>query len=114
VENAGGEIMEKNIPQKRGILRAMLSAWGILLVAVICAAGFIAPVSAEDSVSVSCYNLEKSQHPLGSVVVYDTSRAAMTCNSVYYDCKGRCIGCFSDSDYLDAVCVDVRGTIFLK
>ncbi len=86
----------------------------ISAVTVILAIGFVATAYAEDSVSVSCYNLTKSQHTLGNVVLFDTSQAAGACNSVYYDCKGSCVGCFSDSDYLDVVCVDTRGTIFLK
>ncbi len=104
--------MGKNILKIRRLLYTVLL--GISAVTVISAAGFIASAYAEDSISVSCYNLEKSPHILGNVVVYDPYRAAMACNSVYYECKGRCVGCFSDSDYLDVVCADASGTIFLK
>jgi hypothetical protein len=105
--------MEQKIIQTKKKLNALLLL-GITTVAVLAAVGFFVPARADNGVSVSCYNMEKSQHTLGNVVVYDTSQAAKACNSVYYDCKGKCIGCFSDSDYLDIVCVDIKGTLFLK
>lgn len=104
--------MKENGPKRGGAYSPALlwgSIFSVLLVAALGAQAF-----AEDSISVSCYNLQKSQLSLGSIVVYDTAQAALACNSAYYDCKGRCIGCFADSDYFDAVCVDVRGTMFLK
>jgi hypothetical protein len=105
--------MEQKISQIKKKLKALLLL-GIWTVAVLSAVGFIVPALAENGVSVSCYNIQKSEHPLGNVAVYDTSQAAKACNSVYYDCKGNCVGCFSDSDYLDTICIDIRGTIFLK
>ena len=104
--------MKRNRPKRRGAYRPALlwvSIFSVLLVAALVAQTF-----AEESISVSCYNLQKSRLPIGSVVVYDTAQAALACNSTYYDCRGRCVGCFADSDYFDAVCVDVRGTMFLK
>lgn len=74
----------------------------------------LAEVFADESITVSCYNLEASELPVGNAVVFDTSTAAAVCNSMYYSCKGRCVGCFTDQDYVDAVCVDVSGTTFLK
>jgi hypothetical protein len=105
--------MGKRIFQPRKIPYVMLLR-GVAAAAIIAAAGFASQTFGDAGVSVTCYNLQKSEHPVGSVVAYDTSRAAAACNSVYYDCRGRCVGCFSDSDYLDVVCVDTRGTIFLK
>jgi hypothetical protein len=76
--------------------------------------GFMEPIFAEESISISCYNEVKSSWPVGNVSVFDIALAAQTCNLMYYDCKGRCIGCYQDSDYIDNVCVDARGNTFLK
>ena len=99
--------LKKGGANRRALLRGII--FSVLVVAALVAQAF-----AEESISVSCYNLQKSQLALGTIVVYDTAQAALACNSAYYDCKGRCIGCFADSDYFDSVCVDVRGTMFLK
>ena len=87
---------------------------GSIIILLVVAMGPIVQVFADESITVSCYKLQDSEISLGHVVVYDTSQAALACNSHYYDCKGRCVGCFTDQDYLDSVCVDVRGTMFLK
>jgi hypothetical protein len=71
----------------------------------------ILPVSAEESMSAYCYRDGRS---IGSVVIFDVSNAAFACNNFYYDCKGKCIGCFNDSDYIDYVCVDTSGRTFLR
>ncbi|HXX82029.1 MAG TPA: hypothetical protein VEI46_10805, partial [Thermodesulfovibrionales bacterium] len=76
--------------------------------------GFITPVFADDSISVSCYKDARSSWSLGNVAVYDVAEAAQACNTMYYDCRGRCIGCYQDFDYVDSVCVDMRGNTFLK
>jgi len=51
---------------------------------------------------------------VGSVVVFDVATAALACNNLYYDCKGRCIACYQDFDYVSNVCVDNAGNTFLK
>jgi len=71
----------------------------------------ILPVSAEESITAYCYRDSRS---LGSVVVFDTLNGATACNNLYYDCKGKCIGCFHDFDYVDYVCVDTSGRTFLR
>jgi hypothetical protein len=71
----------------------------------------ILPVFAEDSITAYCYRDNRS---LGNVVVFDVSNAAAACNNLYYDCKGKCIGCFNDNDYVDYVCVDKSGRTFLR
>jgi hypothetical protein len=105
--------MKKKSLHTKG-MRYAIFFWCISAITAIAAMVCTAPTRADQSVSVTCYNLEKSQLSVGSVVVYDTSRAAQTCNAVYYDCKGRCVGCFSDSDFIDAVCADETGALFLK
>jgi len=71
----------------------------------------IVTVSAEESISVFCYRDGRS---LGNVVVFDVANAANACNNLFYDCKGKCIGCFNDYDYIDYVCVDRSGRTFLR
>jgi hypothetical protein len=71
----------------------------------------ILPVSAEDNITVRCYLGNRS---VGNVTVFDTSTAAAACNSVYRGCKGQCIGCFHDFDFVDYVCVDMAGHTFLR
>jgi hypothetical protein len=71
----------------------------------------ILPVTAEESITAYCYRDGRS---LGSVVIFDTSHAVTACNNVYYECKGKCIGCFHDFDYIDYVCIDASGRTFLR
>ncbi|HSB52603.1 MAG TPA: hypothetical protein VLD40_08080 [Dissulfurispiraceae bacterium] len=69
-------------------------------------------LSAEESVSVACY---LGDNVVGDgVEVFDTSTAARVCNSMFYDCGGRCVGCFIDSDYGEDVCVDMNGRTFVR
>jgi hypothetical protein len=71
----------------------------------------IVPVSAEESTPAYCYRDNRS---IGSVTVFEDSDAAAMCNSFYYDCKGKCIACFHDFDYVAYVCVDPSGRTFLR
>jgi hypothetical protein len=71
----------------------------------------IMPVSAEESITAYCYRDNRS---IGNVAVYENSNAAEVCNSFYYDCKGKCIACYHDFDYVDYVCVDMSGRTFLR
>jgi len=84
---------------------------GVALVIVLALIQIILPVSAEESMTAYCYRDGRS---LGNVVIFDTANAAAACNNLYYDCKGKCIGCFHDSDYIDYVCVDGSGRTFLR
>ncbi len=106
--------MEKYKPQQgESFVTTVLKA-GILSGIVVFATGVAAPVFADESISISCYKDAKSRWPVGRVTVFDVADAAQTCNSFYYDCRGRCIACYQDSDYIDNVCVDMRGNTFLK
>ena len=84
---------------------------GIAMVIFLTLIQIILPVSAEESITAYCYRDSRS---LGCVVVFDVSNAASACNNLYYDCKGKCIGCFNDYDYIDYVCVDRSGRTFLR
>ncbi len=89
--------------------------WSALLsMTVIMATGLMAPIFADESISISCYKDAKSSWSLGNVTVFDVTEAARACNSMYYECRGRCIGCYQDFDYIDNVCVDMQGRTFLK
>ena len=106
--------MERDKLQKRESFLAMFFETAILLGIVLIVAGFMTPAYAEESFSVSCYKDAKSSLSVGSVVVFDVATAALACNNMYYDCKGRCIGCYQDFDYVSNVCVDNWGNTFLK
>ena len=106
--------MKKYRLQKRGSFASLLFGVALSCVMVVIAAGFMSPVLADDSISVSCYKDAKSSWSVGRVVVFDVAEAAQACNSMYYDCRGKCIGCYQDFDYVDNVCVDMRGNTFLK
>lgn len=105
---------------KRGDLKMDILLWellfvtALLVVMAMTAASLTVPAYADESTSISCYNEAKSSWPVGNVSVFDIAQAAQICNSMYYDCRGRCIGCYQDSDYIDNVCVDIRGNMFLK
>jgi hypothetical protein len=106
--------MKRGRVQMKDSVLAMLSVIALLSVMMIIVTGFMVPAYADESISISCYNEAKSSWPVGRVEVFDVAQAAQACNSLYYDCKGRCIGCYQDSDYLDNVCVDMWGNTFLK
>lgn len=100
--------------RRRGAYRKAL-LWGIVFSSLLFAAmGPAAQAFADESISVYCYNLQNLGSSVGNAVVFNTNQAAPACNSLYYGCKGMCVGCFTDQDYLDSVCVDVKGTMFLK
>ena len=82
---------------------------GILLCMVILS--LTAPTFAAESISVSCYIDDLF---IGNVTVFNVSGAASACNLLYYDCKDKCSGCFSDFDYVKEVCVDTYGGLYLK
>jgi len=100
--------------KRRKVYGPALLLGSIIVGLVVVAMGPVGQAFADESISVTCYNIQNLESSLGGVVVYDTSLAAGACNSLYYACKGRCVGCFTDQDYLDSVCVDVRGTMFLR
>lgn len=66
---------------------------------------------ADEDIPVTCY---RGSSRIGTVRVFDWRAAAMTCNTVLYECRGACMGCFRDFDYLNDVCVDTQGREFLR
>ena len=106
--------MERYKLQERESFFVTILKAGILCGIVLFVTVVAATVFADESISASCYKDAKSGMSLGSVVVFDVANAAQACNSLYYDCRGRCIGCYQDYDYIDNVCVDIQGNTFLK
>lgn len=106
--------MKRDRLQKRSSLLSILFRGCIFSVAVFIVTGSIVPAFADEGITISCYEDAKSAGSLGNVIVYDVAEAARACSSMYKDCRGRCIGCYHDFDYVDNVCVDMRGNTFLK
>jgi len=100
---------EKKVMQKRAfqILKVIAACISFLALQFVS----IAPICADDSIPVVCY---VNGRPVGNVSVFNVVEAARTCNITYYDCRGRCVGCFHDFDYVENVCVDDGGNTFLR
>jgi len=69
----------------------------------------------DESFDVSCYkgNTDMGNY-VGNLTVNTPQNAGQDCNSTYYDCQGKCLGCFPDSDFTEDVCYDDSGRKFLK
>ncbi len=63
----------------------------------------------EETVTVSCFkgNTDAGNF-IGSITITSPQAAGRRCNSVYYDCQGECLGCFTDSNGFQ-VCYDNDG-----
>lgn len=96
---------------KREITRKGVLA--LLALLLVCGAilTFSVWTDADENMPVTCY---KGNSRIGTVTVFDWRSAAATCNSVLYDCRGACIGCFRDSEYIADVCIDSAGRTFLR
>jgi hypothetical protein len=102
----------------RSIKRVGLFRMSVGIAFVFVVAVAISPPSAYtdgENVTVSCYkgNLDMGNY-VGNVVIFDPNTAGQSCNSLYYDCRGKCYGCFSDFDLSEDVCYDNAGRRFLK
>ncbi len=98
---------------RKGAPLAMAAGFVMVLAAVLTP---VAPASTDgEHIAISCYreNLDMGNR-VGSILVLSTENAAQRCNSLYYDCNGKCIGCYSDSDLTEEVCYDGNGRKFLK
>jgi hypothetical protein len=74
----------------------------------------MAPVS-DQTISATCYlGNPNDNNTLGSITVYSPAEAGINCNALFYSCKGRCFGCFSDFDLSQDICVDASGRKFLR
>jgi hypothetical protein len=74
----------------------------------------MAPVS-DQTISATCYlGNPNDNNTLGSITVYSPAEAGINCNALFYACKGRCFGCYSDFDMSEDICVDASGRKFLR
>jgi len=75
----------------------------------------VSMVDPDRSISVTCYlGNPNDRNTLGDITVRGPESAGPTCNSLYFTCKGRCFGCFSDFDLSEDICVDSSGRKFLR
>jgi len=74
----------------------------------------IQPVG-DQNISVTCYlGNPNDRNSLGDIMVYSAESAGSTCNSMFFNCRGACFGCFSDFDLSQDICVDNSGRKFLR
>jgi tRNA/tmRNA/rRNA uracil-C5-methylase (TrmA/RlmC/RlmD family) len=75
---------------------------------------FITAAYADESIEVECYiKVNDDYVSVSNVDVFDASKAAATCNSIFMDCKGQCIGCYLDENG-DEYCYDTAGRKFQR
>ncbi|MRR59370.1 MAG: hypothetical protein EG824_14345 [Deltaproteobacteria bacterium] len=70
-----------------------------------------AAAAQDEEITVSCYkgNLDEGNN-VGNVTVTAPENAGQSCNTTYYECQDKCLGCFSDADLERLVCYDNTGT----
>lgn len=69
----------------------------------------------EKMISVTCYlGNPNDGHSVATIMIQGAASAGISCNSMFYDCKGRCFGCFADSDLSQDICVDNNSRKFLR
>jgi hypothetical protein len=91
-------------------MKTVLGSTVLFLLALI---GMATPMYADEGISVACY-AGNASWSLGTALVFDVTIGAQVCNSMYVDCRGRCVGCFHDNDYVRDVCVDAGGSLFFR
>jgi hypothetical protein len=108
------EIQKEVFMDKKGMKKINITS---LIIATVLAAVLIQvnQVQADDEkIEVACYrgNLDEGNF-IGNLTVNDPRNAGHDCNLEYYDCKGECVGCLTDSDSKQ-VCYDDSGTKLAK
>ncbi len=98
--------MKSDILQKR--LVTPIGTFFLCVIVLFCVTSL---TCADENMPVTCY---KGNSLIGTATVFDWRSASATCNAVLKDCRGDCIGCFHDFDYVDDVCVNVSGNVFLR
>jgi hypothetical protein len=83
----------------------------ILFLSLVALLGLGSWTYADDDIPVTCY---KDGSKIGTTTTFDWRAAASLCNRIFYDCRGMCVGCFQDNDYMSDVCVDMSGNQFLR
>jgi hypothetical protein len=97
-----------NLVVKRGVVVLIQFIIFILIVAV--TATVKTAYSQDESIEVSCYkgNSEEGNY-VGNVSVNSPANAGQECNSAYYNCDGKCVGCYYDQKHDKTVCYDNSG-----
>jgi hypothetical protein len=99
--------------KKRNGFFWMAAVGGAVLAALVMPASYA--YTDGESISVSCFKGDKGQgENLGNMMIFAPESAGRSCNSFYYNCYGKCYGCFSDFDLGVDVCYDNAGRKFLK
>jgi len=97
---------------KRGWPCRMAAAMVVVLAALVILA--IPAYTDDENITASCYKGNSDQGDyLGTVMIFSPESAGQRCNSLYYGCRGKCVGCFDDSDFGGEVCYDNAGRKFL-
>ena len=85
---------------------------GIILAAAVLLAGPAGSLFADwgkTQITVSCYAGDRGDNQyLGTVDIFDTTRAASNCNVMYNGCNGSCTACNADEASRE-ICVDNTG-----
>lgn len=64
----------------------------------------------DEAMEVTCYKGDLQEgNNVGNVTVTNAADAGPTCNSTYYDCDGKCVGCYFDQNLGKMVCFDNTG-----
>jgi len=73
---------------------------------------FVTPSYAKEEISVHCFvgNPADNEY-LGTIELYNTAYATSSCNEIFSECEGRCVGCFADSESIEK-CIDQSGNLF--
>lgn len=89
-----------------------LIVWSLMLLSFL-DIGASVPVRAEEDVMVNCYvKTDEGYMLINNANVFDVSQSAATCNAMYIECKGQCIGCVDAEGEQD--CYDVTGNKLRK
>ena len=73
-----------------------------------------ASVYATESTTINCYRADSTNYIyLGDIQIVHLINATATCNSVYNDCDGECVGCYLNAESFE-ICIDKAGNQFQK
>ncbi len=102
-----------------GWLRKRLGRIRVAQAGIIVVAGLLYPAATAfpdgENISVSCYKGDQGRGDyMGNIMAFDPESVGKSCNSFYYECRGKCYGCFSDFDLSEDVCYDNAGRKFLR
>lgn len=75
----------------------------------------VTSVTPNTMVSVTCFiGNPNNEDEVGSLGIFSAAQAARSCNETFFDCRGKCYGCYLDFDYGEEVCMDAAGKKYLR